>query len=118
MLDDAVVEAVAGDADAGMGERDRLEPPRRAGLEAHHREVAGAAAEIGDQHGLRPLQVAGIPIGGAERLKGEIDLRHAGAGIGGPQPAERQLLVRPLAGEDDRAARDQRRPGQIVEAGR
>ena len=53
-VDDAVIERVARDADAGVAERPAREAPPHA--RTHHREVAGAAAEIGDQHGRILLQ--------------------------------------------------------------
>ena len=68
-----VLEPVAGDADTGMGQR-HAAPRRARRLDPHHREVAGAAAEIGDQHRRRLLDARGIAERGAQRLIDIVDL--------------------------------------------
>ena len=105
--DDPIIERIARDADARMRQRMRDEAPALA-LETQDREIAGAAAEIRDQHRLVALQPARIPIGCAERLVCQPHLRQPGIMIGLLQTRDRQIFVRPLAGENDGPPADQR----------
>lgn len=85
VVDDAIIEGVAGDTDARMAERFRAQ---RAAFsrETHHGEVAGAAAEIRDQHGGIAVQPAGEGEGRAHRL---VDV----ARVTGAQALERRLIA-------------------------
>ena len=76
MIDDAIVERVARNADAGMAKRLGAKIAACA-RKTHHREVAGAAAEIRNQHGGIALEPSGE---GERRADGLIDIaRVAGA---------------------------------------
>jgi len=68
-IHDAGVEGIAGNANAGMAERLRPEDTSRA-REAHDREIAGAAAEIGDKDGCVAFKISGEGERGADRLVG------------------------------------------------
>jgi hypothetical protein len=119
MADQAVVEGVASEADAAVGQRLRVAAPAGP-VEPDHGKVGGAAAEVGHEHGLVAVEVAGVPVGGAERLVGEVDRAESGLGEGRAEPPHREGLVGVLAGEDDRAPRhDAARAGeQSVALGR
>ena len=58
-VDDARVEAVAGDREAARRQH-RACVAGRTRADAHQREVAGAAAEVGDQHQLLVIQPRGV----------------------------------------------------------
>ena len=79
-VDDAGVESISGDADAGMAERLGPQHTGRS-RKADNGEVAGAAAEIGDQHSRVAVEVAGEREGRADRL---VDV----ARVAGTEPAE------------------------------
>ncbi len=66
-VDDAIIEAVAGDPDPRRGERHAAARAPRL-RHAHDREVGGAAAEIGDEDRRGLGQPRGITVRGAERL--------------------------------------------------
>ena len=107
MVDDAVVERVAGDADARMRQRRGPQASLLPG-ESHDREIARPAAEIGDEHGLVALDVPRVPIGGAERLVGEFDIGHAGVRIGRAKPEDGEIFVGHLPRENDGSSGDDR----------
>ena len=65
-----------------------------------NREVAGAAAEIRHEHSLLSPNRARVPIGGAERLIGEIDFCDARAPTGACEALHRQAFVWPLSREN------------------
>ena len=77
-------------------------PPR----ETHDGKVAGAAAEIGDEHRFVALERPGVPIGGAERLVGQRDAGHAGLRERRMEAGNRDVLVGRVACESDRATAD------------
>ena len=117
LVDDAVVEGVAGDADAGVAERARAHPACDV-REPHDGEIAGAAAEVGDQHDRILAQPLREEESRADRLV-DMDL------VAQPEPLEGRPVARGgervvgiAAGEADRpsdhdAARavDRRRAG-------
>ena len=80
--------------------------PPRARIEAHDREVAGAAAEIADQHGGRLGEGAGEQGAGGFRLQRQGHLRDARVGVGAAQAVGAECVVHELAGEAHRAADD------------
>ena len=61
----------------------------RAGTEAHQTEVAGAAAEVADQHQLVVVEAALVLVGGGDRLVLEGDAPEAGLLGGAGQAGER-----------------------------
>ena len=68
----ARVEGVAADGQAARAQ-DRARVARRdVGTDAHQREVAGAAAEVGDQHQLLVIQARGV----AQRRRDWLELEH------------------------------------------
>ena len=71
-------------------------------------EVAGAAAEVGDQHQFVTLQPAFVVVGGRDRLKLEPDLGHSGQSEGVAQALQRHRLgiVTGFADEVRRPAHD------------
>ena len=81
MVDDAVIERVAGDTDAGVAQRGHQLRTVRG--EAHDRKVAGAATKIADQHGGRRIQRAGDAIACGLRLQRNLDFGEASLGKGG-----------------------------------
>ncbi len=103
MIDDAVVETVAGDADAGMRQRLGGEAAVAA-FEAHDREVGRAAAEIGDKHGRVVVEGAGIEEGGADRLVDIARPAEAEATEGVAVALHGEPLVGVRSGKADRAA--------------
>ena len=108
---DARVERVAGDRDAADGEHVVLREAARADL--HHGEVAGAAAEVGDEDDLVVALVRPELARRGDRLGDEVDLVEAGL-LGGRHQA--------LLGEGVVAilAREARRPTEdhLVDLGR
>ena len=72
-IDDARVERVAADADAAGGEH-----PGAPRADTDHREVGGAAAEVGDDDQLVVIELCGVARRGADRLVLEHDLVEAG----------------------------------------
>src|ERR1700733_13194523 len=113
IVNDAKIEGVAGDADPGVRQRLGLQP-RAALVEAHNREVARAAAEIGHEHGFLSPDRAGVPVGGAERLLRELDMPHAGPSVRVRQPFDGQGFVWPLSRENHGTAANDR---EIADAG-
>ena len=101
-LGDAGVETVPSHADAGGGQRRHR--PGRAGIEAQQREVAGAAAEVADQHGGRGLQDAGEAEAGGLWLVGHVHLAQAGLAEGLAQSNLAERVVREFPGEAHRPA--------------
>ena len=114
VVDDPVVEGVAGHADAG--------PPQGLGPEgagvvpakADDREVAGAAAEVAHQDGGVGLERAGEEEGRAHRLIDIEDFRKSQAGERRLVAGQRQLGLRRGAGEGDRAP-DNDPAGQVLQ---
>src|SRR4051794_8834557 len=98
VIDDAVVEGVAGNADAGVSERLGAQMPARP-REAHYREIAGAATEIGNQHGRVPLQAPSEGEGSADGLVDIARVASADVLERGAVALHRQRLVGISAGE-------------------
>ena len=73
MVDDPIVEGVAGHSDAGLRQGRGFQPLGRA-FEPDDGEVAGAAAEVGDQDGGVLFQGAGEIEGGADGFIGVADV--------------------------------------------
>ena len=74
IVDDSIIEIVAGDTDAAMAER--LRTQRITGnLEANDRIVRRATTKIGDEHRCRSLQIAGEEKGGGHRLVNMEDFK-------------------------------------------
>ncbi len=94
LVDDPVVERVAGDPGAAVAERGG--GTRARGFEAHDGRVARAAAEIADQHGVERSGEAVVGGFGFER---GLDVLGAGERVGGEEA--------PLADEADGAPCDQ-----------
>ena len=80
-----------------------------AGIEAQDREVAGATAEVADQHGGGLGERAGEAGAGGLRFQGERYVGQAGIRIGAAQPCRAQRVVDELAGEAHRTADDDAR---------
>jgi hypothetical protein len=97
------IEGVAGHGNARVAE-DALRAASSAAearTDVHQREVAGAAAEVGDQKQLVLLEAALVVVGRADRLVLEDDLAKAGVGAGGAQPPEGEGLVGGVLGVDE-----------------
>ena len=118
VINDAVIEIVTRDADAGVCEgfgRGATAQP----AEAQHREVAGAAAEVRDEdHGVT-RQALGIEIGSGHRLEHIADLLEAECVESRRIAPLRQRVVRGLAREGDgppdgKAFREVFEPGMIL----
>jgi len=102
LVDDPVVEGVTGHPDPGMAERGRTQGAVGLALEADERKVAGAAAEVGDQHGGVLFQLAGKEEGRADRLIGIADLAETQPGEGGLIALQGQGFVGIAAGKGHR----------------
>ena len=85
IVDDAIIEIVAGNADAAMTERLRARHISR-NVKTNDRIVRRAAAEIGDQHGCRLRQSAGEEEGGGHRL---VDIKD----FGKAETAQRRVVA-------------------------
>ncbi len=115
MVDDPVVEGVAGHADPRVGQRLRAHATVPV-AEAHQREVAGAPAEVADQHRGVALQPPGEEEGRRDRLVDVADVLK-------PQPFERRLVARQGQGRVRAQPRERHRPpddhpfGQVSQIG-
>jgi hypothetical protein len=117
-VDHPRVERVAGQRDAALGQHPRA--AGRPGLD--HREVAGAAAEVGDQHALVAIEPRGVGVGGGDRLGGEGDLVEAGQRQRGAHPRDRALVVgrrlgAPVGTVADDGGSGRRRGAQLLQVG-
>ena len=92
VADEARVEGVAGEGEAGGGEHfPALGCGCRADVE--EREVAGAAAEVADEDGFGAGEGGLVGGGRGQGFELEGDVLEAGAGEGGAQAGEREGLV-------------------------
>jgi len=87
-------------------------------LQVHQGKIAGATAEVGDQHQFFVSEPLLIFVGGSDRLGKKPHLIEAGVGEGSAQPTQRELIIRvvPSAAEMYRTTGDQSR-AEIAELG-